>query len=868
MRRVLTFCFVAILLAVPATALAHELDHASPVPQPQSPVTQAQSGGPGARWEFQRSFSTGNLQSDLDFFKQGDEMFASVGTFAAGGNGGQSIFRITQDGGKTVNPSVVSNHPSASCAPGTGVTGLQHDVEATPKGVPAPGDVLFNTTSTAAAAVKADTQLLIDATDAAGRCHDNGTLGQQAPRGGLEFIDVANRDQSQEGSVSKPNEIALTSHIGESHTVNVDPKRPHIAYSVTSDSVGVNAEGKRANEGLSVTGGPVFSLDGFEVVDFRSCLEAPLGTVPAGATSAQKRELCKPQVFRYRYPTTAMALGHTLKNQVFGCHELEIYADDRLTCGSGGAAIVLDMKGAFDDNGTPTNFTDDSPRGTPLPCAVRESSSINAPPGLKTGAKVFDCVNGEVNGQRKSLTVESYPEGNTSLQGVRYLGSATHVGRASAEGAATTRPSDQDIDFNHETEFTESGRFLLATDERGGGILPPGATCAQGADNPQGNGGVHAYRVDALRNNDRDGVPTVAEADEQYARTSDGKKAIYRAPIRTVAEETECTAHVLQQVPGQNRIFMGWYSQGTQVVDFTENADGTIDFKEAGFFIPQNANQWVSHVYRSQENPDGTVTYFGTAGDFQLSNGRNAVDFFKVTLPAPPSPRVAQRPQQQQPGGSAPRACAANAGFRSVAARPSRGGGLDIAFTQRTGNPVDVDIFQQSRGRRVVGERLVARFTGVQSAFRWSGKANRRGRKVTDGYYIVRYRTSTGGSSRDIRRLALRRVGGRFGNRPDYYGREGCGTIQSAKLERPVFGGRRNGDLGIAFRLLRSASVDVEVRRGNRLVRRYRLGRPRLSTTRRLRFDAEGRPRGDYRVRIIARRNGQTVVRTLVARRL
>ena len=632
MRRLIVFAALAVLVSLPATAPA---DHTVPVPQPQSPATQAQSGGQGARWEFQRSFSTGNPQSDLDFFKQGSELFASVGTFAAGGNGGQSIFQITRDGGSTVDPRILSNHPSASCAPGTGVTGLQHDVEATPKGVPAPGDVLYNTTSTAAAAVKADTQLLIDATDASGRCHDNGLLGQQAPRGGLEFIDVANRDQSQEGSVSRPDEIALTSHIGESHTVNVDPKRPHIAYSVTSDSVAVDEEGMRANE----TSGT--ALDGFEVVDFRSCLEAPLGTVPPGSTSAQKRELCKPRVFRYRYPTVAMAQGHTIKTSNFACHELEIYADDRITCGSGAAAIVLDMKGAFDDNGTPADFTDDSPRGTPLPCSVRESTSINIPPGLKTGAKVFDCVNGEVDGRPQSLTVQNYPQGNDSLQGVRYLGSITHIGRASATGALTTRPSDQDIDFNHETELTESGRYLLATDERGGGILPPGATCAQGADNPQGNGGVHAYRVDRLRDTARDGVPTVEQADRQYARSSDGRKAIYRAPIRTVAEETECTAHVMQQVPGQNRIFMGWYSQGTQVVDFTENADGTIDFREAGFFIPVNANQWVSHVYRSQENADGTVTYFGTAGDFQLSNGRNAVEFYKVTLPAPPRPRAA-----------------------------------------------------------------------------------------------------------------------------------------------------------------------------------------------------------------------------------
>ena len=48
---------------------------------------------------------------------------------------------------------------------------------------------------------------------------------------------------------------------------------------------------------------------------------------------------------------------------------------------------------------------------------------------------------------------------------------------------------------------------------------------------------------------------------------------------------------------------MGWYSQGTQVIDFTENRDGTLDFKEAGWFIPANANQWVSAVFKSSRTP-------------------------------------------------------------------------------------------------------------------------------------------------------------------------------------------------------------------------------------------------------------------------
>ena len=48
---------------------------------------------------------------------------------------------------------------------------------------------------------------------------------------------------------------------------------------------------------------------------------------------------------------------------------------------------------------------------------------------------------------------------------------------------------------------------------------------------------------------------------------------------------------------------MGWYSQGTQVIDFVENDDGTVRFAEAGYFIPENANEWVSHVFKTEQQP-------------------------------------------------------------------------------------------------------------------------------------------------------------------------------------------------------------------------------------------------------------------------
>ena len=543
-------------------------DHPSAGYAPSVPPSPAfQSGGTGASWELVTTIPTGNPHTDLDFFTQNGEIYASAGTLAAGANdAGQTIVRLTQNGiVNPLSPQFVAGHPSAECPSNPAAAlGLQHDVEATPK-----GNVPLNTTYSFAS--QGNAQLLLDASDQRGRCHDNGTLGLIAPpRGGLEIIDITD--------INNPVEIGLVSHIGEAHTVNVDPKRPHIAYAVTSDAVGVEKQPdgsyKRLNE---VPGsGDRFDLDGFEVVDLSTCMNFPVGT-----TIAQKRAQCRPTVYRYRYPSTEIALGHTLQTTVYGCHELEVYPNDRLTCGSGAAAIVFDMSRAFDSRGRP--------RGTPLPCRMRPSTSA-APYG--TGALVTDCVDGE---NAQNLDVPSWLAiGAPSLSGVRHVGTAHHMGRG-AGGTITTYDSTQDVDFDHELEYTRSRRFLLATDERGGGVSPPGATCASVVDNKQGNGGVHAYAVSRL---DTSLPATAEEAWDAYARTPSGAKAIYRALPRTGVEPSVCTAHVFHQIPGQNRIFMGWYSQGTQVVDLKGAAlyPGFTDeqLKQAG----ENLERYVALVLR------------------------------------------------------------------------------------------------------------------------------------------------------------------------------------------------------------------------------------------------------------------------------
>ena len=649
---------VAAFVCVPI-AQAHWLDHPAPPPgAPTAPPQVAQSGGTNAKWEFLATIPTGNPHTDLDFFTRGGNTYASVGTLGSGPNGGgQTIVQLTQ--GALVAPKLVGNYPSASCVSNPNAAlGLQHDVEATPK-----GNTILNTD--VQAADRRETQLIVDATDAEGRCHDQGpSLGfnppapapQVAPQGGLEIVDVTNP--------ASPQAIGLTSHIGEAHTVNIDPKRPHIAYAVTSDGISVNAQGKRGNE---TAGASAQGLDGFEVVDMRTCMN-----FPAGTTLQAKRNACRPQVWRYRYPNIDMAMGHTNRGTMYGCHELEVYPDDRLTCGSGQAMIMLDMSRAFDDRGTPADYSDDRPQGTPLSCRVRPSSS-NQP--FTTGAMITDCVDGAGAGTDDLHVDKWLAAGSPSLSGVRWLGTAFHMGREATGQTSPAFDSTQDIDFDHEAELTASGRYVLATDERGGGIAPPGASCSPSVDNKTGNGGIHAYRVDSLLTRR---PRNAQDAQTSYAKTSKGEKAIFRAEIHTKPQASLCTAHVFQQIPGQNRIFMGWYSQGTRVIDFTENANGTIDFREAGYFIPTNANDWVSHVFQLEHNRDGSYTYYGATGDFAVGDGgRNAIDVWKVTLAPPPAPRGEPLPGAGR--GFAPRGrCVPNR-----AAVSSRGiSGLRIGHTR------------------------------------------------------------------------------------------------------------------------------------------------------------------------------------------
>jgi hypothetical protein len=225
--------------------------------------------------------------------------------------------------------------------------------------------------------------------------------------------------------------------------------------------------------------------------------------------------------------------------------------------------------------------------------------------------------------------------------------------------------------------------------------------------------------------------------------------------------------------------------------------------------------------------------------------------------------------QTTQPpaGGSNPRACVASRALTAASVRPS-GSGLQISYRRSVNRPVTVDVFQQSIGRRVIGERLVARFENARRSFTWNGRANRRSRTVRDGIFMVRFRLRESNGLIDARRIDRQRSGGRWSARPAHYGREGCTLLRSYKLERPVFGGTGRTSLGISYRLLDTSRVTVTVKRGKRVMKRYRTATKAAGRTHRVRFSQKNRPRGDYKVTVRAARGGRSQSRTLTSRKL
>lgn len=538
-------------------------DHLLP-PGPHSSNTETTEAGlalGAGTWAHISNFPA-NPGTDLKFFRDNREIFASSGTLGTGDEGhvGQRITKLTTGQGSVVNPTWWADHASANCvAPSTGVTGLQHDAAVagafrrTSRPTSIPG------------AESLDIQLLIDTTDSTtGRCHD--TAG-----GGLEIIDITNP--------ANPRELHLTRHRGTTHTATVDATRPYIVYSDSSDFSGNNT---------------------IDVVDVRSCLN--LGS----ATLADKRAACRPLVYRLKmvdewtYQRNFYNGGGAI-DPTFGsaaCHDITAIGT-RLYCAGIRATLILDV----------ANLTDPATgnvRGTPLACPLIA--------GTNTAAMVSNCAG--TGGPANTIDAGAF----------EFLGTVNHAGidctmppapRNTNCNSNLLVASTEDVSISHEAEPTPDGNVMFVTDERGGGVVPPGASCVTGGDNPIGNGGIHAYDISGATPG-RPAVPNFP-----HMLQPNGAKATFIGNAIAPAP-TFCDVHVIQHVPGEQRLVAAYYSQGVKIVDYwihdqgnSDPSDDRLSFRETSCFLLPGANTWTAEHFKVVSNGDGTRTYFIMASDIQ-----------------------------------------------------------------------------------------------------------------------------------------------------------------------------------------------------------------------------------------------------------
>ena len=241
MRRIALLLGVLAALGAAAVASAHELvlfDHPRPEPQRRRRRRRSQilAGGEDAEWELVATIPTGNPHSDLDFFTVGGDTYMSAGTLGVGPERRRPE-HLPPDRGRRGQADVrrrapVGGVPAATYERDRPAARRRGDAEG--RRVPAAAQPVHRARATRSCSSTRPTPT--------GRCHDNG--GRSARR--------ARRTAAWRSSTSPtsttPKEIALISHIGNAHTVNVDPKRPHIAFDITQDGVAVCADGPQAGK--------------------------------------------------------------------------------------------------------------------------------------------------------------------------------------------------------------------------------------------------------------------------------------------------------------------------------------------------------------------------------------------------------------------------------------------------------------------------------------------------------------------------------------------------------------------------------------------------------------------------------------------
>jgi hypothetical protein len=219
------------------------------------------------------------------------------------------------------------------------------------------------------------------------------------------------------------------------------------------------------------------------------------------------------------------------------------------------------------------------------------------------------------------------------------------------------------------------------------------------------------------------------------------------------------------------------------------------------------------------------------------------------------SPQGSAKPRPANPGRPGATGCTASSGFISLKVTPA-GKGLTFDFQRAGDTIVSADLLQVSKGRKALAKaKSVRKFTGTEK-FTWNGTLKKG--KLANGLYELRV-TTQGLKGKDTRRFAFTRTAKGFKAGKPFEAQATCDLVSVFALGSSVL----NKRLAIQYRLGSAGKAEVTIKRGSKLVKKFKAKSSTANQLVKLKYIAKKVKRGQLTVTLKATGGGKTVTRKL-----
>jgi PKD repeat protein len=296
--------------------------------------------------------------------------------------------------------------------------------------------------------------------------------------------------------------------------------------------------------------------------------------------------------------------------------------------------------------------------------------------------------------------------------------------------------------------------------------------------------------------------------------------------------------------------------QYASLVNKSYVADGDLQYKwDFGDGSPAAFGKTVKHAYKKSSDVAYKATLTVTNRDTHQSDAVT-----RLVLVGEGEGTDVDPDQSGDPGLRAKNsvvACQSAAQFKALTVKPEGKGLAFFADTANANDTVEVQVFQNAKGRRAVKRKRVAKFS-FKGQYKWDGKGAK-----AKGTYSVLVSTLGTAARPDVRGFAFTKAA-KFKARKPFQRTDTCQLLSLFRLGAPSFGGKQK--LLVNFTTTKDAKITVKVLRGSKKVKTLK-AKTSANRLNRVTLKPKKLRKGEYKVVLTAVSGSEKQSGTLYARK-